>query len=89
MSATNSFLKEFLDMRKAIKPGQTPTTTTQNPMTKPDGKGGKRKKKVKPEPTQKITDMSLQTIIDDKPNKKEVIKFLQQRANDYTVQKMA
>lgn len=82
MSAVNAFLKDFLEMRKNLQP---PSKIVGNPTpANPDTK--KRKEKFKKE--QEVDGMSLMTIIEKKPHRREVIKYLQDRANHYTVEKM-
>lgn len=83
MSAVNGFLKDFLEMRKALVP--TPkivgNPSPANPATK------KRKEKFTKE--QETKDPTLATIIEDKPHKRVVVEYLQKHANSLTEQKMA
>ena len=69
-------------MRKGLTP---PTKIVGNPTpANPDTK--KRKAKFKKE--QETENTSLMTIIEKKPHRREVIKYLQERANHFTVEKM-
>lgn len=83
MSAMNSFLNEFIKMRKEMTP----------PRNAADAPGAVKKTgtntKHKSTPSQQVIDTSMQRIIDNKPHKKEVIEYLQERANGLTVQKMS
>jgi len=83
MSAQNAFLKEFIEFRKALQP---PPTIVGNPKpANPDAR--KRKEKFKQQQEKK--DTSLMTIIEDKPHRRVVIEYLQDRCNHFTEQKMA
>jgi chemotaxis protein CheY-P-specific phosphatase CheC len=82
MSAMNSFLGEFIKMRKEMTP---PGNAANAPgAVKKAGTNTKHQSKS----TAEVMDTSLQRIIDNKPHKKEVIEYLQERANAYTVKKM-
>jgi phage regulator Rha-like protein len=83
MSATNGFLKDFLEMRKSLVPTQKIVGNPKpaNPETQ------KRKEKFTKE--QSTKDPTLATIIEDKPNKRVVIEYLQKHANSLTESKMA
>ena len=80
MPELNSFLAEFMKMRKEI-----------NPM--PGGKPGVARtvpaRKDKPARKAQVTDSGLAHIIEHKPPKKMVLEHLQKRANDLTTEKMA
>ena len=82
MSAINSFLGDFIKMRKEMTPPR-------NAVNAP-GAVKKAGTNIKHEPksTIEVIDTSLQRILDNKPPKKEVIEYLQERANAYTVKKM-
>lgn len=79
----NAFLKDFLEMRKQ-----------QNPLSKSPAevlpKKEKKKTQLKQEPKAltETSEPTLQSIIEEKPNKRIVIDFLQDKANAYTIQKM-
>jgi hypothetical protein len=83
----NSFLKEFLEMRKGLSPSQ-PATANLAAAVLPQ-KGTRNKKKPSLTQTQKVQDGGLMHITENKPPKKEVIEYLQKRANELTVEKMA
>lgn len=83
MAAVNAFLKDFLEMRKALP---TASQIVGNPKpANPETR--KRKEKFKKE--QEVDKPGLQTIIEEKPNRKVVIAYLQHRANDLSVEKMS
>ena len=83
MSAVNAFLKDFLEMRKSLTP---PTKIVGNPQpANPETK--RRKKQFKQE--QETDGVTLMTIIEKKPHKREVIRFLQNKSNQYTIEKMS
>ena len=84
----NSFLKEFLEMRKVAKTtGQSSTGLASEvlPQTK-ESKKRKQKPQMKAELEREKP--GLMTIIEEKPSKKVVIEYLQIRANELTVKKM-
>ena len=83
MSGVNAFLKDFIEFRKALQP--SPTIVGNPKPANPQAR--KRKEKFKQEQEKK--DTSLMTIIEDKPHKRVVIEYLQNRANELTEQKMA
>ena len=81
MDGHNSFLKEFLNMRKTIVPSSIPVA--------PAAKKKDEKKKKRPiEPTQTTESAGLAEIVENKPNKKVVIEYLQKRANELSAEKM-
>ena len=83
----NSFLKEFLEMRKGLSPSQPATANlASNSLPK---KGGRTNSKPKMTSTQKVENGGIMHIIENKPPKKEVIEYLQKRANELTEEKMA
>ena len=86
MSAVNSFLKEFLEMRKSL-----PKNPGEPAQAKKDPKKAvlEPKKKVKFTKDQTVEKPGLMTIIQDKPGRRVVVEYLQNRANELTEQKMA
>lgn len=83
MSAVNGFLKDFLEMRKALQPSPT---IVGNP--KPANPAA-RKRKEKFTQEQEKKDTSLMTICEDKPHRRVVVEYLQDRCNYFTEKKMA
>jgi hypothetical protein len=83
----NAFLKEFLSMRKDLSPAQPAIPKMAHEAALPKKDKSKKKSVLKPAPH--VENGQLQHIIENKPPKKEVIEYLQDRANHYTVQKMA
>jgi hypothetical protein len=86
MSAVNSFLKEFLEMRKGLS--KNPGEPVQ---AKKDPKKAVLEPKKKPKMTKEqiVEKPGLMTIVQDKPGRRVVIEYLQNRANELTEQKMA
>ena len=86
MSAVNSFLKDFLEMRKGL-----PSNPGEPAQKKKDPKKAVLEPKKKPKMTkeQAIEQPGLMTIIQDKPGRRVVVEYLQNRANEFTEQKMA
>lgn len=86
MSAVNSFLKEFLEMRKGL-----PASPGEPVKAKKDPKKASMepKKKAKFTKEQTVDKPGLMTIIQDKPGRRVVIEYLQNRSNEFTEQKMA
>jgi hypothetical protein len=80
MPELNSFLAEFIKMRKEINP---------LPHGKPGVKTITPARKDKPSKKVEIRDSGLAHIIEHKPHKKIVLEHLQKRANDLTTEKMA
>jgi hypothetical protein len=80
MDSHNSFLREFMAMRKTIIPS---AITAGKPAAKEE-----KKKKPKIEPKQEAQEAGMAEIIEKKPHKKVVIEFMQRRANELSVQKM-
>jgi len=81
--ASNSFLKDFMEMRKGLKPNSIPKDShIPTPVQK--------KKRGEPKTTQELDTINttLQKIVEDKPPKKQVVNYLQEKANYYTVEKM-
>jgi hypothetical protein len=90
MSAINGFLKDFMDMRKTINPvglsaikgPLKPGVSGKIGVTGPGGKG-----KITKGPA--VIHSGLAHIIEAKPERKEVITYLQERANDMSEAAMA
>jgi hypothetical protein len=80
MPELNSFLAEFIKMRKEINPlpHGKPGVNTMTPA-----------RKDKPSKKVVVKDSGLAHIIEHKPHKKVVLEHLQKRANDLTTEKMA
>lgn len=88
MSSVNGFLKDFIQMRK----GLVPSGTAGDVRLVDPGPSGKKGKKAPPtRPTELKDDgkMTVAKIIEEKPKVREVIQYLQDRCNDFTMQKMA
>ena len=85
----NAFLKDFLLMRKDLAPTQSPLTHMAHEAALPKKGGARQKKKPSLKPAPHVENGQLQHIIENKPPKKEVLEYLQNRANHYTVEKMA
>lgn len=83
MSVVNSFLNEFIKMRKEANP--IPNAANAAGAVKRRGTNTKDVAKV----SRDVINGGLQRIIDEKPHKREVIDYLQERANGLTVEKMA
>jgi hypothetical protein len=79
----NAFLKEFINMRKEAAPVQMAHDKL------PKKKGSDTKKKAALKAAPHVENGGLQHIIENKPPRKEVIEYLQNRANHYTIEKMA
>ena len=77
MPAVNGFLLDFMKMRKEVH--------TSSPGLSKTPSGTRVKHSKEPEPVNN----SLAGIIEKKPHKKEVIEYLQERANHHTSLKMA
>jgi hypothetical protein len=80
MNSHNSFLKEFLNMRKTIAP---PGPSPQDVLPQK-----KKKAKMSSNPPPLTESVGINTIIEEKPHKRVVIEYLQKRANEFTVEKM-
>ena len=80
----NAFLKDFLEMRKQTSPA------SKSPADVLPKKDTKKKTQLKEEPKSitQTNQPSLQSIIEEKPHRKVLIEFLQNKANEYTLQKM-
>lgn len=77
----NDFLRQFIEMRKAIAPNPMAAARVD---TTPASKRAK-----KPSSVQKITEGGLQHIIENKPGRKEVEEYFQKTCDELTAQKMA
>jgi hypothetical protein len=75
MSAVNAFLFDFIKMRKEMQPGAPP-------------KKASRVKYAK-DTQEDSPNHTLANIIEKKPHKREVIEYLQERANAYSAEMMA
>jgi hypothetical protein len=80
MSAVNAFLFDFIKLRKEMHspaPGakQKPPSNT--------------RVKYQEDATDNSLNNTLGRIIEKKPHKREVIEYLQERANEHTARKMA
>jgi hypothetical protein len=89
----SNFLRDFIEMRKSLVPvNHQGNMTLIDPLPK-NPSGQKREgKKIKQEMTSKQTtegDMTMAKIIEEKPDRKEMLRFLQTMANDLTLKKMA
>lgn len=87
---SNGFLKDFMEMRKALVPANHPGRSgVVDPLPKnPSDKG--KKKKQQPSFTQQTEgEVTMAKIIEDKPPKNDVIRYLQHLANELTTKKMA
>jgi len=86
----NGFLKDFMNMRKELVPAVGSNGVVSPTPKNPSGqKRTGNKKKVLP--TQRQTtegETSLATIIEDKPERREVVRYLQTLANELTTRKM-
>ena len=80
MSGHNSFLSEFIKMRKELVPMKD--------SSKASG-AVKMRTKVAYKKDDNPDNGTLADIIEKKPHKREVIAYLQEKANAYTVQKMS
>ena len=83
MSGANPFLQEFLQMRKTFQ-ASGPAPADVLPKSK---KGRKPKEQFTKE--QKVAKPGIQHIIEEKPKKKVLIEYLQNRANELTLQKIS
>ena len=80
MPELNSFLAEFMKMRKEINP---------LPHGKPGVSSVTPARKDKPSKKVQVRDSGLAHIIEHTPHKRVVLEHLQKRANDLTTEKMA
>ena len=80
MSGHNSFLMEFIKMRKELSPMKD--------ASKSSG-AVKLRSKVLYKKDENPENNSLAEIIEKKPHKRVVIEYLQERANAFTVEKMS
>jgi hypothetical protein len=84
MNNNNGFLKEFLAMRKELKPSATTSPSPADVLPKKD----KRKPKPQMKKELETEKPGLMGIIENKPHKRVVIEYLQNRANELSEEKM-
>ena len=77
----NDFLRQFVEMRKAIAPNGAMAARVDPTPT------SKRAKKTSS--AQKVEGGGLQHIIENKPGRKEVEEYLQKKCDELTAEKMA
>ena len=77
----NDFLRQFIEMRKAVAPNGAQAARVDPTPT------SKRAKKTSS--VQKVTDGGLAHIIENKVGRKEVEEYLQKRCDELTADKMA
>jgi hypothetical protein len=82
----NAFLREFLNMRKAVN---TTVSSASPADVLPKKSKTKAKTKEKLSEIQERKEPGLMTILEDKPPNRVVIEYLQKRANELTEKKMA
>jgi hypothetical protein len=75
----NDFLRQFVEMRKAIAPSGAAAARVEPPASK-------RAKKTSS--AQKVSEGGLQHIIENKPGRKEVEEYFQTRCDELTSEKM-
>ena len=85
----NAFLKEFMNMRKEFSPALPANTRMAHDAALPQKKGGRAKKKAALKAAPHVENGQLQHIIENTPPRKDVIEYLQTRANHFTQEKMA
>lgn len=88
MNNNNSFLKEFLAMRKGLAPSTSPAASKSPEDVLPKKKNGRSKAKPQLKQELQTEKPGLMTIVETKPHKRVVIEYLQHRANDLTEEKM-
>jgi hypothetical protein len=76
----NDFLRQFLEMRKAIAPSPMATARVE---PAPKSKRAKKGSSV-----QKVMDGGIQHIIENKPGRKEVEEYFQKSCDELTSEKM-
>lgn len=79
----NDFLAQFIEMRRGIaatNPSAAAAVAAQMPASKKAKKTSKK---------QVYTDSGVESIIEHKPGRKEVMEWLQKRCDDLTMEKMA
>ena len=89
MQNHNSFLKEFLEMRKATTASTGSTGSGFAADALPQTKKSKRKPKPQIKAALEREKPVINTIIEEKPPKRVVIEYLQTKANELTVEKMS
>jgi hypothetical protein len=80
MSAVNGFLFDFVKMRKEMHSSKPPAAT---------GHSGKSRVRYEQDASDASLNNTLSRIIEKKPHKRDVIEYLQERANSHTSRKMA
>lgn len=89
---SNGFLKDFIEMRKAMVPANhqgRPGVIDPLPKNPSGQKRTGKKKKEEPTQTQKTEgEITMAKIIEEKPERKEVVRFMQTLANELTIKKM-
>jgi hypothetical protein len=89
MSGVNTFLKEFIAMRKALAPtGVAGDMKLIDPGPK-NGKGKGKKKATTATELAEDGKMTVAKIVEEKPKARPVLEFLQDRCNELTKAKMA
>ena len=81
MTAVNSFLKEFINLRKELNPTNAVRNAGVSSTATPARKDKPNKRAV-------VVDSGLAHIIEKKPHKRVVLEHLQKKANDLTTEKM-
>lgn len=76
----NDFLRQFVEMRKALAPNPMAAARVE---TKPASKRAKKGSSV-----QKVTEGGIQHIIENKPGRKEVEEYFQKSCDELTSEKM-
>lgn len=79
----NDFLAQFIEMRKGIaatNPSAAQAVAAQMPASKKAKKSSKK---------QSFTDGGVQSIIEHKPGRKDVMEYLQKRCDELTVEVMS
>lgn len=89
---SNNFLKDFMEMRKQLVPANhAGRPAVIDPLPKNPSGQKRTGKKKKEEPTiayQTEGETSIARIIEEKPERKEVVRYLQTLANELTLKKM-
>jgi hypothetical protein len=88
----NGFLKDFMNMRKELVPANhqgRPGVIDPLPKNPSGQKRTGKKKKEEPTFAQKTEgDITMAKIIEEKPERREVVRYLQTLANELTTRKM-
>ena len=88
MQNHNSFLKEFLEMRKVASMKNPSSGSGLASEKLPQTKKSARKPKPQIKAALETDKPGINTIIEQKPPKKIVIAYLQEKANELTCKKM-